>query len=81
MQSIAVVAGVSIDCGLDAYLMAPKSINSQKFIEFLEILQQSNPGKKLAIFADNCRVHHSKAVKKYTEQQDIFMIFNLPYSP
>ncbi len=36
---------------------------------------------KLAVFADNCTVHHSKAVKSYSEEHDIQIIFNLPYSP
>jgi transposase len=33
------------------------------------------------VFADNCSVHHSKLVKKFAEEQDIVVIFNIPYSP
>ena len=81
VKSLAVVAGVSRDLGVDGFLIHQRSINSQNFIQFLEQLMESTIGAKLALFADNCTVHHSKVVKKFTEDHDIKMIYNLPYSP
>ena len=35
----------------------------------------------MALFLDNCRVHHSKMVKQYLEERGVTTIFNIPYSP
>jgi hypothetical protein len=63
IEALAVVVGVSRESGIESYLIQKKSINSQAFIRFLEMLIERNPGTKLALFADNCTVHHSKLVK------------------
>lgn len=33
------------------------------------------------LFMDNCRVHHSKKVKKHLSELGVTPIFNVPYSP
>jgi len=58
------------------------TMNAQRFIVFLKrLVKRAN--KKLFIILDNLRVHHSKIVKKWVEEnKDKIEIFYLPsYSP
>lgn len=58
------------------------TMNSQRFIVFLKRLIKGS-SKKLFIILDNLKVHHSKIVKKWTEEnKDKIALFFLPsYSP
>ena len=58
------------------------TMNAQRFIVFLKRLVEG-ANKKLFIILDNLRVHHSKIVKKWVEEnKDKIEIFHLPsYSP
>ncbi len=40
-----------------------------------------NAGQRIALFMDNCSVHHSKLVTQFLESNHILRIFNVPYSP
>ncbi len=81
VQALAVVAGISVDKGLETFHIQPRSINSQSFISFLQSLLEINTDQPLAIFLDNCTVHHSKLVTSFVKENDIPLIFNVPYSP
>jgi transposase len=81
VQALAVVAGISVDKGLETFHIEPRSINSQSFISFMHSLLDINSGQELAIFLDNCTVHHSKLVSSFVKENDITLIFNVPYSP
>jgi transposase len=76
-----VVAGVSAERGLEGYLIKAKSINSNSFIEFLEILLQNNNPLSTVLFMDNCSVHHSKKVTEFCKLLGLQTIFNVPYCP
>ena len=58
------------------------TINAQRFIVFLKRLVKG-ANKKIFIILDNLRVHHSKIVKKWVEEnKDKIELFYLPsYSP
>ncbi len=43
VQALAVVAGISVDRGLETFQIQPRSINSQSFISFLHTLLEINP--------------------------------------
>jgi flagellar biosynthesis regulator FlbT len=58
-----------------------RSVNSEKYIKFLKALRSKYPSEKLALFADQLRVHWSKETKKATAELDIVTIFNSAYSP
>jgi transposase len=81
VQALAVVAGISLDKGLETFHIEPRSINSQSFISFLNSLLEINSGQAIALFLDNCTVHHSKLVSSFVKENDINLIFNVPYSP
>jgi transposase len=75
------IAGISIDKGLDYYELYPRSINTESFEEFITTLAKKNKGKKLALFMDNLSVHRSTYMMKLYDKLKIKAIFNLPYSP
>jgi len=58
------------------------TMNSQRFIVFLKRLVKGS-SKKLYIVLDNLKVHHSKIVKKWAEEnKEKIALFFLPsYSP
>ena len=54
------------------------TMNSQRFIIFLKRLIKGS-AKKLFLILDNLRVHHSKIVKKWVEENsDKIALFFLP---
>ena len=64
------------------FMIYSGTMNSQRLIEFMEQLIKSKENKTYLIL-DNLRVHHSKLVKKWEEEnQDKIALFYLPsYSP
>lgn len=58
------------------------SINTERFIEFLERLLQT-AGAKVFLIVDNLRVHHAKLVREWlAERKDRIEVFYLPpYAP
>ena len=79
--ALAVVAGVSSERGLEAFHLKPASIDSEAFMQFLLTLLESAKPSEFVIFADNCRVHHSKKVAEFLKANQIEIIFNVPYAP
>jgi len=58
-----------------------KYLKSNDFIDFVRVLKQKVLPAKLAIFTDNCSIHKSKKVKAYIKEENIPMVFNIPYKP
>jgi transposase len=59
------------------------ALNADIFIDFMARLVKGNAGKKVLLVVDNLRVHHSKPVKAWLEQnKEKIEVFYLPsYSP
>jgi len=68
--------------GLIQFMIYKENMNSDVFIQFLEQLVKSQETKVFLIL-DNLRVHHSKVVKKWVEENgETIELFYLPsYSP
>jgi len=68
--------------GLIQFMIYKENMNADVFIQFLEQLIKSQENKVFLIL-DNLRVHHSKLVKKWTEERtEKIELFYLPsYSP
>ena len=79
--AVAVVAGVSVDGGLEGYYMHARSIDSDAFIKLLLTVLDNSKPTDFILFLDNCRVHHSKKVTKFLLENDIETIFNVAYAP
>jgi len=72
---------VSEDVGLETFMIHPRAINTEKFIEFLEQMAEHFKEVKVAVFLDNLSVHKTTAAREAFQRLDIVPIFNVPYSP
>lgn len=81
VKTQALVAAISEDAGLESYLITPRSITADSFIQFLKQLSDKQEKQPFALFMDNLSVHKTKKVMKVYEELNIFPIFNIPYSP
>jgi len=64
-----------------AWQIYKRSINTEKFLQYLEHLTSSHNGKNPSILLDNMRVHRPKKVTEFIHSRNIDFIFNVPYSP
>ena len=62
-KTVAVLAGVSAECGVDLVMTYDKSVNIQKFKIFLEELRRKYFFDDLCIYIDNLSVHTSNDVR------------------
>lgn len=68
--------------GLKVVSSEKDKINGDKIIEFLRVLEASEPEKdKIYLICDNAGYHKSKKVKEYLSGSRIELIFLPPYSP
>lgn len=80
-KTIAVLAGISMDKGVEFALTYEKSVNMDKFFNFLKYLRRKYPFDKIAIFMDRLSVHTSNKTKKKMAFHSIEPIYNSAYSP
>jgi transposase len=81
IKTLALVAAISEDCGLEAFSIYPRSINSENFVAFVQLLSQRFGGQEFAVFMDNLQVHKTKEVVEACKALKVQAIFNVPYSP
>jgi transposase len=60
-------------------MIFPKALDRWDFIIFLEELRDLHQGERLFIWLDNLRVHLTQEVREYCDENDIELIFNVPY--
>ena len=77
---LAVCGAVSTRRGWVHALFNPKSMKGPDFIEFLTQLKAKTP-HPFAILLDNASIHKTVAVKKFCNENEIEMMFNVPYTP
>jgi hypothetical protein len=58
-KTIASIIGISIN-GPELVMSWEKSVNSEKFIQYLKALRAKHPHKKLLCFFDQLKVHTSQ---------------------
>ena len=81
IKTMALIAAISEDCGLEAYSILPRSINSEDFVAFIHMLVKRFNGMEFSMFLDNLRVHKTKTVLEVCRLHQVTTIFNVPYSP
>lgn len=81
IKTMALVAAISEDKGLEGYMLHPRSISSPQYIDFLETLSAMYDSKPFAIFLDNLSVHKTNEVLEVYKRLKITTVFNVPYSP
>jgi hypothetical protein len=62
IKTMALVAAVSEDCGLEGYALNPKSISTTEFVAFIESLSSKFGAAEFCMFMDNLKVHKTKEV-------------------
>ena len=62
IKTMALVAAVSDDRGLEWYALYPKSISTPEFVVFVESLSAKFGGSEFCMFMDNLQVHKTKEV-------------------
>jgi transposase len=80
-KALAIIAGVSMEFGFEYFVSYWKSVDTDNFMEFIQIIRDYNKDEKIAFFLDNLNVHRTKKVRSLCKELDIPLIFNLPYSP
>ena len=62
-------------------MIYPKSIDTDKFIEFLQKLRFKYPFDQIALFMDRLSVHTCRRAKEKMEFLNIRYVYNAAYSP
>ena len=75
------LAGVSMDHGVEKVMIFEDSVNKWKFKVFAQALREENKNDKICIYFDNLAVHRSKDVRDELDRLCIPYIFCPPYSP
>ena len=79
--TMAVLSGISREKGQELFMLFPKSVNNEKFQEYLERLRAENGDAKIALFMDNLSCHKSPESMKAMRRLKYRWIFNVAYSP
>ncbi|MDR1036250.1 MAG: IS630 family transposase, partial [Deltaproteobacteria bacterium] len=72
------VCSISIDSPM-RYMIYDTTMTREVFIKYMRDMIRSSGGKKIFMFVDNLRVHHSKAVQAFvSEHRDQIVLIYLP---
>ena len=67
--------------GQEHYKIYRKSVNTQKFIEYLRELRQHSGEEKICLFMDNLSSHKNDDAKKAMREMGFRWVWSVPYSP
>ena len=80
-ETLAVLAAVSKEYGVDMLMTFETSVNILKFKIFIDELRTKYFYEDICIYMDNLSVHRSRAVKERLDELSIAYVFGPPYSP
>ena len=80
-ETLAVLAAVSKEYGVDMLMTFETSVNILKFKIFIEELRTKYFYEDICIYMDNLSGHRSRAVKERLDELSIAYVFGPPYSP
>ena len=63
-KTLALILGISAEKGVEHWKLYPRSVNGDKYEQYLRELRQRNPFRRLALFQDNLAVHRSNRAKE-----------------
>jgi transposase len=81
MEATAFLGVIAMDLNVFYYELYKKSVNSEKFIPFLQKLRRKVGKAPIILYMDNLRVHWSKLVKPYYAELNITPVWAPSYSP
>ena len=70
---------ISKENGVEPWRIYKKSVNTDKFCQYLQMVRDRHPDQSLSIFMDNLNVHKSKRARKLMEDLQIKPIYNVKY--
>ena len=79
--TLALLCGISSDKGIEHWQIFSKSVNVEKFVEYLEGLRAANVGQKICLFLDNLSEHTSERAKAAMRERGFRWVYNVRYSP
>ena len=79
--TLALLSGISKECGQEHFKIFEKSVTTQKFVEYLEELRHLNGTAKICLFMDNLPAHTAEESKQKMRELGFRFIYNVPYSP
>ena len=71
--------GISAEEGVEQWRVFKKSVDTEKFLQYLNMVREANGNKKVALFMDNLNVHRTKVARKKMEELEIKPIYNIFY--
>ena len=75
------MAGISKEKGVELEMQFDKSVNTDKFIEYLQRIRFLNPFDRITLFIDRLSVYTGKRSKEKMRFLGIRQILNASYSP
>ena len=78
--TLAVLAGVSKDRGLEHFQIFERSVNIPKFIEWLDKLRAKIGSDKMLLFLDNLSVHRSRRSQQAMRDRGFRWCYNVPFA-
>ena len=81
IKTVALIAAVSEDSGLEGFVIHPKSISTPEFVAFVQQLSDKFGDGEFCMFMDNLQVHKTEEVNQVCQERKVQKIFNVPYSP
>ena len=79
--TLALLSGISKEKGQEHFRIFPRSVNTVRFIEYLEELREKNGEDKLCLFMDNLNVHINDTSTKKMKALGMRYVWNMSYSP
>ena len=81
IKATAFLGVVCMDKGMSYYELFPRSVNKERFWEFLKHLKSKHGHGKLILYLDNLSCHKNVETRKLYHKLDIVPVFAPVYSP
>ena len=81
IETTAVIAGITKEDGMLINECYKRSVDTDRFIEFLQLLKKRLPKRRVALFMDNLSVHRCGRSLDEMSRLGFVAIFNTAYSP
>ena len=67
IETMAMVSAISAESGLEGFMLHPRSIKTEQFVDFVKELSEKHSGQPFSLFLDNLTVHKAKESKQLFE--------------
>ena len=81
IQSTALLSVIALGKGVYYYKTYDRSVNTDKYVAFLESLKKKHGKSPCAIYLDSLRVHQTLKARQLCEENDIELIWAPIYKP